>query len=99
MKPVRFLQSAREDLRREKSYYRHINPELATRFQLAVENTVNAISHRPHAMQIIEHEVRRWPLETFPHGVLYRDESDFILVLAVFHPNQSPEHWKELVVP
>lgn len=95
MKPVHFLQSAREDIRREKSYYRKIDPELARRFQTAVEVAVKAIASRPLAMQILEHEVRRWPLETFPHGVLYRDEDELILVLAVFHPSQAPEKWQE----
>jgi hypothetical protein len=47
------------------------------------------------AMQIFEHEVRRWPLETFPHGVLYHIEDTFILILAVFHPKQAPEKWQE----
>lgn len=95
MKPVRFLQSAREDVRREKSYYRRINPELARRFQTVVEIAVKAIASQPLAMQVLEHEVRRWPLETFPHGVLYRNEDEFILILAVFHPNQAPEKWQE----
>ena len=95
MKPVRFLQSASEDIRRDKSYYRKIYPELARRFQTAVETAVKAVASQPLAMQVLEHEVRRWPLETFPHGVLYRDEEEFILVLAVFHPNQTPEKWQE----
>jgi plasmid stabilization system protein ParE len=97
LKPVHFLQSAREDIRREKSYYRKINPELARRFQTAVEVAVKAIAGRPLAMQILDHEVRRWPLETFPHGVLYRDENEIILVLAVFHPSQAPEKWQKRV--
>ncbi len=97
MKPVRFLQSAREDVRREKSYYRKINPELARNFQIALEAAVKAAASQPLAMQILEHEVRRWPLETFPHGVLYREQDEFVLVLAVFHPRQAPEKWQELV--
>ena len=93
MKPVHFLQSASEDIRREKSYYRKIDPELARRFQTVVEVAVKAIASRPLAMQILEHEIRRWPLEIFPHGVLYRVEDEFILVLSVFHPSQAPEKW------
>lgn len=97
MKPVQFLQSAHRDIRREKSYYRNIDPELARRFQSAVELAVKAIASQPLAMQILDHEVRRWPLETFPHGVLYRDDAGFILVLAVFHPSQAPRRWLERV--
>ncbi|WP_082829712.1 type II toxin-antitoxin system RelE/ParE family toxin [Ectothiorhodospira sp. BSL-9] len=96
MKPVRFVESAREDVQREKSYYRKISPELAQKFQNAVESAVEAAASQPLAMQILAHEVRRWPLETFPHGVLYRNEDEFILVLAVFHPKQAPGKWREL---
>ncbi|MEX0739057.1 MAG: type II toxin-antitoxin system RelE/ParE family toxin [Pseudohongiella sp.] len=96
MKPVRFLESAREDIRREKGYYRKINPELALRFQNAVEVAVKSIASQPLAMQALENDIRRWPLETFPHGILYRDEIEFVLVLAVFHPKQAPDKWQEL---
>jgi len=96
LKPVRFLESAREDVRREKNYYRKISPDLAIQFQNALENAVNAVAMQPLAMQILENEVRRWPLDTFPHGVLYRNEDDFILILAVFHPKQAPERWQNL---
>lgn len=96
MKPVRFLESAREDVRRGKNYYRNISPELARSFQFAVEAAVKAAATQPLAMQIIEHDVRRWPLEAFPHGILYRNEDEFLLVLAVFHPRQAPEQWQAL---
>ena len=95
MKPVKFLQSAREDIRREKAYYREIDAELARRFQAAVEAAVKAAATQPLAMQVLEHAMRRWPLETFPHGVLYHNEEDFVLILAVFHPKQAPEKWQE----
>ncbi|WP_333609428.1 type II toxin-antitoxin system RelE/ParE family toxin [Arsukibacterium sp.] len=93
MKPVRFLASAREDIRQEKSRYRSIHPELARRFQAAIEAAAALISEQPLAMQELEFSVRRWPLETFPHGVLYRVEEKYVLVLAVFHPSRKPEKW------
>ena len=94
MKAISFLPAAREDIRREKSYYRKINPELARQFQAAVETAANGAAENPQAMQVLENEIRRWPLTTFPHGLLYRDEPDSVLVLAVFHPSQSPARWQ-----
>lgn len=95
MKPIKFLGSARADLRNEKAYYRTINPELARRFQAAVEAATQAIAADPLAMQLLEFNIRRWPIAGFPHGVLYRAEDHVILVLAVFHPKQDPTHWHE----
>lgn len=48
-------------------------------------------------MQALDIDIRRWPLETFPHGILYRVEIEFVLILAVFHPKQSPDKWRDPV--
>lgn len=93
MKPVRFLASARDDIRQEKSHYRSIHPELALRFQTAIEAAISLIAEQPLAMQELEYSIRRWPLETFPHGVLYRVEEKYVLILAVFHPSRKPDNW------
>lgn len=98
MKPVRFLKSAQADVRAERDYYRKISPELAQRFQAAVELAVLTIPTQPLAMQPLDHAVRRWPVDRgFPHGVLYRVLPEEILVLSVFHPKQDPERWKSRV--
>lgn len=95
MIPVRFLRSAQADIRAEKAFYRKISPELANRFQTAVQVAAQAIEFQPLAMQIVEMNIRRWPVDNgFPHGILYRVEAQEILVLAVFHPKQDPERWK-----
>jgi ParE toxin of type II toxin-antitoxin system, parDE len=95
MRPVEFLGVARAELRVEAAYYRGINRELARRFLIAVEETIKAIATSPLAMQILEFEIRRWPVEGFPHGVLYRVEAHVILVLSIFHPKQDPNRWHE----
>ncbi|WP_260294955.1 type II toxin-antitoxin system RelE/ParE family toxin [Sedimenticola hydrogenitrophicus] len=93
MKRVKFLASAREDIRHEKAFYRKISPELAQRFQSAVESAVLSAAENPLSMQVLDFDMRRWPVDGFPHGILYRAEYDFILVLSVFHPSQDPEKW------
>ena len=96
MKPVVFLISAREDLRSEKYYYRKISPELSLRLQRAVEKAVKGISRRPLIMEAKEYDVRRWPVgDGFPHGVLYKDREEEILILSVFHPRRDPEVWRD----
>lgn len=48
-------------------------------------------------MQVIESEVRRWPIQGFPHGVLYRIDGQRVLILAVFHPRRDPADWKRRI--
>lgn len=95
MRPVEFLGAARADLRIEPAYYRKISRELAGRFLAAVEEATKSIAVRPLAMQIFEFEIRRWPVNGFPHGILYRVEAHVILVLSVFHRKQDPKRWQE----
>lgn len=95
MSPVKFLGAARADLRIEAIYYRKIRRELASQFLAAVEEAAQSIAARPLAMQIVEFEIRRWPVDGFPHGILYRVEAHVILVLSVFHPKQDPKRWQE----
>lgn len=94
MKPVKFLGAAKTDLHKEKRYYSNVNPLLGFRFLTAVEETVAAIASNPGAMQVVEFDIRRWPIEGFPHGILYRDTQDAVFILAVFHPKQAPEMWQ-----
>jgi plasmid stabilization system protein ParE len=91
---VRLLRAAQSDIRKEKAYYRKLSLGLAVRFQAAVQRATQAIAFQPLAMQIIDHSIRRWPIDGgFPHGILYRVDGDDILVIAVFHPKQAPEKW------
>ena len=90
MSRAKLLASAIEDIRRGKTFDRTISPELARRFQLAVEQAIDAATEQPLAMQVLELGIRRWPLTGFPHGILYRVGKDFILVLSVFHPSLNP---------
>jgi hypothetical protein len=95
VRPVKFLGVARAELRTEAAYYRKINRELGRRFLVAVEEATTSIAARPLAMQTLDFEIRRWPVDGFPHGILYRVEAQVILVLSVFHPKQDPERWHE----
>jgi plasmid stabilization system protein ParE len=98
LRPVRFLESASSDIERAKAWYRDITPELASRFQAAIEQATSRIADQPEAMQIIDVQVRRWPVDGFPHGILYRIDTDSIVVLAVFHPKQAPGKWRERTI-
>ena len=95
MSPVKFLGAARADLRIEATYYRKIRREPASQFLAAVEEAAKSIAVRRLAMQIVEFEIRRWPVDGFPHGILYRVEAHVILVLSVFHPKQDPKRCQE----
>lgn len=92
---IRYTAGAKADLRHELRYYDEIRPDLGDRFLAAVERAVEALASHPLAMQVVQNEVRRWPVMGFPHGVLYRVEPEVIYILAVFHPKQHPAQWQQ----
>jgi len=95
LKTVQLLQSALADVRGEKAYYRKLDPALAQRFARAVQSAIVALAQQPLAMQIIDFEIRRWPVnDGFPHGIMYRVMAAEILVLSIFHPRQHPLRWQ-----
>lgn len=97
MKPVRVLAAARRDIEHERRYYDHAQPGLGTRFSHAVAKALRELRENPEAMQEIAHEVRRWPVRNFPHGIMYVVADSEVLVLSVFHPSQNPVRWEERV--
>jgi hypothetical protein len=51
----------------------------------------------PEAMQVIESGIRRWPIENFPHGIMYSVEQSEIVVISVFNPLQHPSKWQRRI--
>lgn len=94
MKPLRVLTAARHDIESERRYYNRAQAGLGSSFARAVARALRNISLNPEAMQVIDKGMRRWPVEHFPHGVMYFIGETEILVISVFHPLQHPSRWK-----
>jgi hypothetical protein len=47
------------------------------------------------AWALLEGEVRRVLVRRFPYGVLYSEDAEGILVVAVMHLHRDPEYWKD----
>lgn len=97
MKPVRVLAAARRDIEHERQYYNRAQPGLGIRFSHAVAKALRELCKNPEAMQEIAHGIRRWPIKTFPHGIMYSITDSEIIIISVFHPSQDPERWQNRV--
>jgi plasmid stabilization system protein ParE len=97
VKSVQVLAAARRDIESERNYYNRTQPGLGSRFSRAVAKALRNIRSNPEAMQVIEQGIRRWPVEHFPHGIMYSIEELEIVVISVFHPLQDPSKWKRRI--
>jgi toxin ParE1/3/4 len=75
------------------AWYAERDPRVAARFGEELEATLGLIVEAPE----------RWPnyLDTrsalfprFPYAILYRDEPERILVVAIAHAKRRPGYWK-----
>jgi len=89
-----FHPEALEEYRGATLYYADRDPVLALRFVEAVEDTIRRILESPERWRVLDEDVRRCLTHVFPYGVLYTNEQEFILIVAVMHCSREPGYWK-----
>ena len=92
---VEFLPLARIEALEHSDYYRGIDPELDERFIEELDRIIRLLASFPAIGQRIGQNERRLDLSGFPYAVIYRKESDRLIVLAVSHHRRHPSHWQE----
>ncbi|MDA1028829.1 MAG: type II toxin-antitoxin system RelE/ParE family toxin [Bacteroidetes bacterium] len=91
---VTYSSWASEDFRSATRYYSEQSPTLARSFLSEVDAAVELISGSPHIGMEVGDGNRRIIVRRFPFVLIYRVESDRILILTVGHQRQHPDHWK-----
>jgi toxin ParE1/3/4 len=92
--PVVWLAEAHAELKQALAHYDAIRPELGTRFLLAVDETVEAISTQPLRFAVVDQDRRRAGVHRFPYGIFFLVEESRVVVIACFHGKRNPEHWQ-----
>jgi plasmid stabilization system protein ParE len=91
--PVTVTARARADLDEIHDWYRAIRPELAQRFDDAVDVVMAAIAERPDSFPEVEEGVRRALCRTFPYKVYFVVNAEEVRVQAVYHVRRDPRKW------
>ena len=94
MKPARFHPDAESEMNDAAAYYETQQPDLGRRFLAFVQDAVNRIRLNPSLYAGVEGNVRRCLTKTFPFGVLFRDQSGELVIMAVMHLHRDPDYWK-----
>ncbi|MDZ4383544.1 MAG: type II toxin-antitoxin system RelE/ParE family toxin [Thermodesulfovibrionia bacterium] len=97
MKPVVFLHEAEQEILEAAIYYQSRASGLGIDYLSEVERAVQAIAESPNRWPIIEGELRRRLVRRFPFGILYRIESEEIVIIAVAHLRRKPGYWRERI--
>lgn len=94
MKAFDFHPEARAELLEAKAYYDAESLALGDRFATAIEHVIGEIRRAPQRYRFVLRPVRRYFERPFPYAVLYVDEPDQVLILAVAHFKRRPGYWQ-----
>jgi plasmid stabilization system protein ParE len=93
MKPVRFIQPAEQEMLDASLYYERKAHGLGEDFLDKVDAAVGDAAENPQRWPILRNNVRRRLVRRYPYAVLYRDDFDEIVILAVMHLKRHPSYW------
>ena len=93
LKPVEYHPGARLDVISAFDWYERHEAGLGSRFQKELAAAEKFVRHNPLLGDPHKFETRKWPLKVFPFNLIYSDEPDLILVLAVAHYSRAPNYW------
>jgi len=85
---------AEVELNQAVDYYQAIESGLGREFTLEVLAAIRRAVEFPKAWSVLEGDVRRSLVRRFPFGVLYAEESDGILIVAVMNLHREPGYWR-----
>lgn len=75
-------------------YYSQINAELGGRFYDEIEALISDIRRYPLRYPIYDAPARRHFSRRFPYSLIYRDDPDRVVIVAVMHMSREPGYWK-----
>jgi toxin ParE1/3/4 len=97
VKRARFIAPARREFLVEFAYYNGKEPGLGGRFAAAVEEATPRAVAFPLTGSPASKSTRRVFVKDFPFAIIYRQESDGIVVFAVAHHSRRPDYWQSRV--
>lgn len=95
MKLYTFHRDADQEYRQAADYYSRIDPELGGRFYDEMESLICDIRRQPERFRLFDPPVRRRFSNVFPCAILYVDQPDRVLIIAVMDMRRQPGYWLE----
>ena len=90
---VRFHPLFSVDVLSSADWYENKAVGLGLDFTHRIEKAIAELLADPHRRSSNHYGFRYWPVERFPHLILYEITSEEILMFGVMHPSQEPDQW------
>ncbi|MFT5622717.1 MAG: hypothetical protein ACI9FZ_000642 [Bacteroidia bacterium] len=90
---VVFASGVLEEVKEAQTHYESKVPGLGQAFVVIVHASIQEIKRFPHRSRLLDGNYRRFIVNRFPYGIIYRIEADIIYVVAVAHFKRRPGYW------
>jgi plasmid stabilization system protein ParE len=94
---VRFLAPARQELDDAVAWYDLQADGLGKVFLDELDRVLRRIVAFPLSAMEIEPGLRRGLLARFPYGIIYGQDNDAVVVVAVAHLHREPRYWADRI--
>ena len=91
---LEYLEEALDEAEAAARWYAERSAAAAAGFSDEIDAAESAIADFPDAWPHCGHGTRRYLLRRYPFSVIYRVESQRILIVAVAHGHRRPGYWK-----
>ena len=92
---IQLLQPAQQELDEAIAWYADQAPGLGDAFLIEILKTLKLITQFPQAWHPLSAQTRRCRLNRFPYSVIYSQEGDGLLVIAIAHQHRKPGYWRD----
>jgi plasmid stabilization system protein ParE len=96
-KPYRFHPEAWQEFEAADDWYAERSPDASISFLSAITDAVENIRSAPRRWPAYLYGTRRFVIQRFPFSVVYLDDPDRALIVAVAHGKRKPGYWKRRV--
>jgi plasmid stabilization system protein ParE len=90
---VTFHPDARRELTEAAEYYEGRLAGLGLDLNVEVERTAALLSQTPGLGVSLDGRHRRFPVQRFPFALIYREDRESLVVVAVAHKRRRPGYW------
>ena len=94
---LEYLDEAVDEAEAAARWYAERSASAAAGFSEEIDTAESAIADFPHAWPPFDYGTRRYLLRRYPFAVIYRVESQHILIVAVAHAHRRPGYWRSRV--
>ena len=91
---IHLLEPAQAELDEAIAWYAEQAPGLGDAFLLETLKAIQLIAQFPQAWHPLTPHIRRCRLRRFPYSVVYTQDGNDLLVLAIAHQHRKPDYWR-----